>query len=165
MSGAQAYLNCYLCKMKATRRYNKMVMLGHENYCSDLVRDFEDECLHRQQYDKLSGQAAINHAKTLGVKGSYPMLTLPYHNRVQQCCVDGMHTIKDVICNVMDAILGKKNFTIHTLELSKDQLMIADTRCTSLSLPSWMDISAQPNMISHPRNMKSHDWKQVGTWP
>ena len=163
MSGAQAYLNCYICKMKATRMFNKMVQLGHENYDLSCTRNFPEEVSHRKQYDLLSSRAACDHAKLLGVKGTYPMLDLPYHDRVQQCLVDGMHTIKDVVCNIVDAILSKKNFSIRRLELSRDLLAVADERCRAIFLPSWMDLVLQPSMITHPRNMKSHDWKQVIT--
>jgi len=162
MSGATAYLNCFVCILKATRAYNKMVLLGHESYNkSTHTRNFPEECAHRKVYDLLSGQDANSHAKLLGVKGTYPMMDLSYHNRVEQCFPDGMHTIKDVVCNIMDALLGKKSFTIRHLELSKDQLNVADSRCRSLVLPSWLDIVIQQNMISNPRSMKSHDWKQV----
>lgn len=161
MSGAQAYLNCFICNMKSTKAYNKMVLVDHDNYDLSRTRNFIEECAHRRHYDTLSGKAADNHAQQLGVKGTYPMLDLPYHNRVLHSLADGMHTIKDVVTNIMDVILKKKNFSIRDLELSKDLLAVADERCRTLTIPSWLDLVVQPNMISHPRNMKSHDWKQV----
>lgn len=89
------------------------------------------------------------------------MMRLPYHSRVDHTFVDGMHTIKDVVCNIMDAVLGKKSFHVTELELSKTNLEAADKRFMKLVIPKWLDITKQRQMISHPKNMKSHDWKQV----
>lgn len=61
----------------------------------------------------------------------------------------------------MDVVTNKKSFRIRSLELSKDNLSVADERFVKLSIPAWIDLSKQTHMISHPRNMKSHDWKQV----
>lgn len=52
---------------------------------------------HRQAYEAISNTdkaAKSKHAKILGVKGIYPELRIPYHNRPDMCIVDGMHTIK-----------------------------------------------------------------------
>lgn len=106
-------------------------------------------------------QQRAEHAKPLGVKDIYPVMRLPYHNRVDQTFTDGMHTIKDVVCNVMDVVLGKKPFVIAKLQLSKSSLAIADERCRTLIIPDWVDVSMQTYTISNPKHMKSHDWKQV----
>lgn len=118
--------------------------------------------LHRQAYDRIQsvpGKRA--HAKSLGVKGTYPVMRLPYHHRIDATFVDGMHTIKDIACNIMDAVLGSKNIRVPSLELTADALTIADTRYSSLVIPKWLDLPAQSKMISNPRNLKSHDWMQV----
>lgn len=43
MSGAQSYLNCNVCMMRATRRFNKMVLLDHHNYSEVQQRDYQTE--------------------------------------------------------------------------------------------------------------------------
>lgn len=103
-----------------------------------------------------------DHAKLLGVKGSYPAMRLPNHNRIQQTFVDGMHTVKDVVCNIMDAVLQRKNFRLLNLELSGEALRTADARFLKLEIPKWIDLSKQSHMISNPRSLKTHNWKQVG---
>lgn len=82
--------------------------------------------LHRQAYDRMHSIAEKKaHAKTLGVKGAYPVMRLPYHNRIDATFVDGMHTIKDVACNIMDAVLSSKGIKVRSLELRADALTIA----------------------------------------
>lgn len=50
---------------------------------------------HRKEYDRIqTASTKKEHAKMLGVKGLYPAMKLPYHNRVDHTFVDGMHTIK-----------------------------------------------------------------------
>lgn len=67
------------------------------------------------------------HAKKTGSKGTYPVMRLPYHDRLKSSCVDAMHTIQDVVGNVMDVILQKKNFRyglqikIHLFNLENPQ--------------------------------------------
>lgn len=89
-------------------------------------------------------------------------MRLPNHNRVEQTFVDGMHTVKDVVCNIMDVVLHRKNYRIHCLELSVEALRTADARFLKLEIPKWIDLSKQSRIISHPKSMKTHDWKQVG---
>lgn len=89
-------------------------------------------------------------------------MRLPYHNRVAQTFTDGMHTIKDVVCNIMDVVLGKKPFVVRQLQLTKSSMATADERCQTLIIPDWAEITLQANFISNPKNRKSHDWKQVG---
>lgn len=43
MSGCQAYMNCNICLMKSTRRYNKMVLLHHSKYDEVQHRNFQAE--------------------------------------------------------------------------------------------------------------------------
>lgn len=88
-------------------------------------------------------------------------MRFPYHNRIDATFVDGMHTIKDVACNIMDAVLSNKGIKVRSLELGADALTIADGRYNSLVIPPWLDLPKQSKMISSPRNLKSHDWMQV----
>lgn len=95
------------------------------------------------------------------MKGHYSDMKLPYHDRIASSSVDGMHTIKNVVSNLMDIILAKKNFRCPTIELSKSQLAHADSVFMELHIPIWVDLPKQTTMISNPKAMKSHDWKQV----
>lgn len=61
----------------------------------------------------------------------------------------------------MDGVLHKKNFRVKPLELSKESLTIADQRYSALYIPKWIDLQPQITMISYPRSLKTHDWKQV----
>lgn len=114
---------------------------------------------HRRQYANSANPD--EHAKELGVKSTYPDMLLPYHNRVEHGVVDGMHTIKDVITNIMDVVKGDKSFRIVPLELTSDSLSIADQRFNKLHIPEWLGFRKQTQMISSPSGLKSHDWKQV----
>lgn len=38
------------------------------------------------------------------------MARLDYHNRVQHTAIDGMHTIKDMVSTVVDAVNGGKSY-------------------------------------------------------
>lgn len=89
------------------------------------------------------------------------MMRLAYHDRVDSTFIDGMHTIKDVVCNFMDVILGNKTFIIRELQLSSDSLRVADEKFRNLVIPKWVDLPCQFRMISGPKNLKSHNWKQV----
>lgn len=61
----------------------------------------------------------------------------------------------------MDAIRNKKSYRVLNLELSSDALSTADTRFLDLEIPKWIDLAKQAQMISYPRSLKTHDWKQV----
>lgn len=51
--------------------------------------------MHRAEYDQIQGVTTKKeHARQYGVKGTYPMMRLPYRQRIDQTFVDGMHTIK-----------------------------------------------------------------------
>ena len=45
-------------------------------------------------------------AKSTGCKGSYALMRLPYHNRVDQTVPDAMHTVKDCIEKLLYLIIG-----------------------------------------------------------
>lgn len=47
------------------------------------------------------------------------------------------------------------------LELNSESLSVADERCACIVIPQWVDLAMQPKMISKPKGLKSHDWKQV----
>ncbi|VDI69941.1 Hypothetical predicted protein [Mytilus galloprovincialis] len=68
----------------------------------------EEEYDLRKQYDDLPNKNQKNNMqKRTGLKGTYSFMKLPYHNRSEQMQPDGMHTIADVIGNVLDTITGK----------------------------------------------------------
>lgn len=118
---------------------------------------------HREGYAGQSNATKKNtHARELGVKGCYSDMKLPYHDRVASATVDGMHTVKNVVTNIMDLILGKKNFRCPPIELTKEKLSQADSAFLQLHIPAWVDLPVQTAIISSPKAMKSHDWKQVG---
>ena len=100
-------------------------------------------------------------AQSNGTKGCYPDMRLPYHIRMACTSIDAMHTVKDVIVNIMDIILATKNFRCPKLELQKQDLHEADRRFNKLHLPSWIEIPAQASIITRPKGLKSHDWKEV----
>lgn len=104
----------------------------------------------------------LSHAQQLGVKNSYPDMELPYHDRPNQAVIDGMHTIKDVVHNIMQLIHNNKNtYRIPQLELYKSDLAIADDRFTALTIPEWVDLPNEAHLFSKNSSLKSHDWKQV----
>lgn len=88
-------------------------------------------------------------------------MSLPYHDRVQHTSIDGMHTIRDVVVNILDVMRSKKNFRVAKLELSQSSQRIADKRFQDLTIPKWVDLTDQSRIISNPKAMKTHDWKQV----
>lgn len=45
-------------------------------------------------------------AKSTGCKGSYALMRLPYHDRVEQTVPDAMHTVKDCIEKLLYLITG-----------------------------------------------------------
>lgn len=99
--------------------------------------------------------------RALGVKGLYPDTLLPYHNRNDSTVIDGMHTIKDVVANIMDVVRGEKSFDAKSLQLTMESLAIADRRYSKLHFPERLNLKKLPMMISKPTGLKSHDWKQA----
>lgn len=68
----------------------------------------EQEKQMRLKYDRLPNKTQKQkHQKETGMKGTYALMKLPYHNRLQQMQPDGMHTIADFISHVMDMLIGK----------------------------------------------------------
>lgn len=61
----------------------------------------------------------------------------------------------------MAMILSSKNYKIQQLELSSEALAIAGHKYRALHIPRWVDRSSQHAMISGPKNLKRHNWKQV----
>ena len=72
-----------------------------------------------------------------------------------------MHTIKNVIYNIMEVVRGKKSFRCPSLELGDHELSVADARFTEMYIPEWVDLPKQTTIITRPNVMKSHDCKQV----
>lgn len=69
----------------------------------------EEMCI-REEYDrkKNNNQRTILQKET-GLKGLHPLHQLPYFDRVNQMQPDGMHTLADIISNVLDLISGKSD--------------------------------------------------------
>lgn len=68
----------------------------------------EQEKQMRLKYDSLPNKTQKQkHQKETGLKGTYALMKLPYHNRLHQMQPDGMHTIADFISHVMDMLIGK----------------------------------------------------------
>ena len=56
------------------------------------------------------------------------------------------------------------DFWCGTLQVEDGEMQnIADIRCSDIYVPGWIDLVIQPQMISNPKGLKSHDWKQVST--
>ncbi len=123
-------------------------------------------------------------ARSTGCKGSYSLMKLPHHNRMQQCVPDAMHTVKDVIERLFHLIIGKDSNSkvqqaeknakrmhlvceddasarkkIPCYQLSPDDIKIANRRINSVILPS-QDFTPS-NTFSRTFGLKSHDWKEV----
>ena len=111
---------------------------------------------HRLAYDQLPPAQRDQHAMKLGVD-----MTLPYHNRVEHTAVDGMHTLKDVTCNIMAAVQGKKSFSVPGLALSKASLHESDYRYRNVFVPQRLQLETRELIVSNPKGLKSHDWKGV----
>ena len=68
----------------------------------------EEELHLRERYDQLPNKnQKLAHQKETGLKGQYSFMRLPYHYRRDQMQPDGMHTIADIIGNVLSMISGK----------------------------------------------------------
>lgn len=137
---------------------NDACYLQHTMYMCKVQLFFQIE--HRCQYDQLPANRQNQHAMKLGIKGGYPDMALPYHDRVSQLAVGGMHTIKYVVCDIA-VILDKKTFRIPSIALSKSALEKADERYRNLIIPKWIDLPYQQAMISNAKGLKSYDFKQV----
>uniref|UniRef100_A0A8W8M6J9 Uncharacterized protein n=1 Tax=Magallana gigas TaxID=29159 RepID=A0A8W8M6J9_MAGGI len=70
----------------------------------------EQEKQMRLKYDRLPNKTQKQkHQKETGMKGTYALIKLPYHNRLHQMQPDGIHTIADFIshvANMMESISG-----------------------------------------------------------
>ena len=138
-------------------------MLNHENLHQFARRDQREERVHRNRYDQLNEgpvSARVSLAQQLGVKGSYADMTLPYHDRVATLAIDGMHTIRNVTVNILNAIRGKL-VDVPSLTLANSLLQVADERLAGLVIPSWVDMRVQKSVITNPIAMKTHDYKQL----
>ena len=163
MSGPTSYYPCMECKIKAQYIHGKMCLLNHENYHQFARRDQREERVHRNRYDQLNEgpvSARVSLAQQLGVKGSYADMTLPYHDRVATLAIDGMHTIRNVTVNILNAIRGKL-VDVPSLTLANSLLQVADERLAGLVIPSWVDMRVQKSVITNPIAMKTHDYKQL----
>ena len=147
--------------MKATYGDNKMCLLGHTDLHRMPKRCEAEEKLHRLKYDQMKTEGErTSFAKKLGVKGSYPDMALSYHQRVSTLAVDGMHTIRNVTVNIINALNGKPS-NVPGLTLSSDLLAVADRRYAQLVIPSWVDIKFQKTLITNPTATKTHDYHQL----
>ncbi|XP_052097487.1 uncharacterized protein LOC127732488 [Mytilus californianus] len=87
---------------------NEFALKGKETSSKPVSFTKEEELEIRSRYDGLpnQNQKSILQKQT-GLKGTYSFMRLPYHNRKEQMQPDGMHTIADVIGNVLGMVTGK----------------------------------------------------------
>lgn len=54
-------------------------------------------------------------AKHTGCKGTYSLMKLPYHDRIEQTMPDAMHTVKDCVEKIFYLITG--NYKLNNCKL------------------------------------------------
>ncbi|XP_076106800.1 uncharacterized protein LOC143075311 isoform X2 [Mytilus galloprovincialis] len=87
----------------------------------------EEEMAARREFDqKPNKNQKTNFQKQTGVKGIHPLTSLPYFDRLKQMQTDGMHTISDVISNILDLISGKTD-TIKVRNCEKQYQRFEET--------------------------------------
>lgn len=119
-------------------------------------------------------------------------MKLSNHDPITQAIPDAMHTVKDVIVNLFDLIIGRddtikcrecelkhgKRFGITSAKvkhkinrnepgvpysLSSDDIKLGDSRAESIITP--LHVGYVPGrFFTKTANLKSHDWKQVDSY-
>ncbi|XP_063437818.1 uncharacterized protein LOC134718894 [Mytilus trossulus] len=132
LSGQAALRSCTFCKEVGVRNnsLNKTIHISNRQFLSDdsayrldctnfalktVVNDpkpafysKDEEMTARKDFDlKPNKNQKTIHQKETGLRGIHPLYPLPYFDRLKQMQTDGMHTISDVISNVLDFISGK----------------------------------------------------------
>ena len=131
-SGQAALRSCMFCKDIGVRSpdLNKVIHLSNRQFLpedSPLHQDKksfavklvikekkpgvysqEEEMTIRAAFDQKPNNAQkAKLQKQTGFKGIHPLHSLPYFDRSSQMQTDGMHTIADVIGNILDLVCGK----------------------------------------------------------
>lgn len=124
---------CHYCEIHGIydKNLSKVVYLNNRNYlppssliradtksftvkaiCSSTqpkLRTPENDLFNQaQQAQAVTKQQSAKIAKETGCKGSHPFVYLPGH-RLEQAVPDAMHTIKDVVQNIFDLLIGQTN--------------------------------------------------------
>ena len=129
-------------------------------------------------------------ARETGCKGTYPLMKMPFHDRVSQTVPDAMHTIKVVVTHVFNVIIGKEDsVSARKAELAIGRFQIDESPakrpkrnvrkqqtipCYRIS-PEEISIANKRAMsvvmpspdftpgaiFSKTSGLKSHDWKEV----
>ncbi|XP_021354483.1 uncharacterized protein LOC110450989 [Mizuhopecten yessoensis] len=95
---------------------NDMIRQDYSNFIGKCVDDsskpkariLETEKTYREAYENAKNKTqAKTVAKVTGCKGKYPLLNLPGHNRIEECCPDACHTLKDVVQTIVHLISCK----------------------------------------------------------
>jgi hypothetical protein len=192
LMGQQALRSCPYCDSEAVycNHLNKPVHLGNRRFLppDDPLRratGFPEETelrpkpqkiigiqerMERQRYETLPNQSQKRkHAKSTGSKGQYAFMRLPHHDRPSQMSPDGMHTLADLVCNILETITGKSDsYKVRKCEqshgrfsstwvtnpanklppapwaLNNAQKVEADKRMRNLKLPSYLELRHRP---------------------
>ena len=97
---------------------------GIDNQPAPVGRGKETDVQYREQYKVAKNKTAAI-AKQTGCKDFYPLYRLPYHNRIEESLPDCMHTVKNVVKNLMDIISGRADIAkITASELKRERLHI-----------------------------------------
>lgn len=142
----------------------------------------EEEKTLRTQYDELKSEYRKKEfSKRFGVKGSYALMKLPYHQYHKHIQPDGMHTIKDVLEHVIDWLSGnihqvKLNESEKELRmgehesyeqpkaLTEDEKIRGNNRCQQLKFPYGCSAFKGDIFGNHKRVLKkTHGWTEVSS--
>ena len=128
LSGSGALKGCIWCEMTGIycKHLSKTVYLRNRSYLQEgftipgtfpisaeskqqpRIR-LKAECdAYAQAYENVKNKAqASSLATATGIKGVYPLMKLPDHNRIEESVPDGMHTIQRCLLNIHNLITGK----------------------------------------------------------
>lgn len=141
--GSGSMSGCHWCSIRGIhcKHLQKVIYLGNRSYlerdnplrqdsvhfyphCTDVsskpkARSSKIEKDYREAFDNaINKTQASCIASATGCKGNYPLLSIPDHDRLQECCPDACHTVKDVVQNIVHLLTGKN--------INKDKIMIAE---------------------------------------
>ena len=138
-------------------------------------------------YAEATGKARLSLVQKTGCKGRYAFRRLLSHDRFLCTPVDPMHLLKNIaehcvkfVTGVEDSIkvrkeeknLGRfkaawveddrKKLLHAPFALSNDEVLLADRRAGSVSVPSSFDWRPR-QFFSNTTGMKAHEWQEVAT--
>ncbi|CAG2228214.1 unnamed protein product [Mytilus edulis] len=131
LSGQAALRSCVFCKEDADSplRLDSKSFAIKSAINSTRPESFTNEeemAARRSLTKKPNKNQKTNFQKQTGVKGIHPLTSLPYFDRLKQMQTDGMHTISDVISNILDLISGKTD-TIKVRNCEKQYQRFEET--------------------------------------